>query len=138
MDTLLIGLIVLMSVAILLLAGAFFTLATAVGKIGRLSESISELTSTINDEVVPTAREARNALAGVNDLTGKLGETADRINRVAADVERVLEGSYVAEVAGKAIKSSASGLLSVYEGLKQGIRTLRESKESVKGGSSDG
>jgi len=40
-------------------------------------------------------------------------------------------------VAGKIAQSSASGLVSVYEGLKQGIRTLRGSQKAAKGGSSD-
>lgn len=134
MDGLLILAVVLTSIALLLLAVAFVVLAVMVGKIGRLSVEITKFVEDAREELIPAAAEARSTLANINKLTNRTAEIAECVGRVAEKAECLLDGAYVAEVAGKVVKSSASSLLSVYEGIKQGIKTLRGSKEKNEGG----
>ncbi|MDI6828895.1 MAG: DUF948 domain-containing protein [Armatimonadota bacterium] len=134
MDGLLILAVVLTSIALLLLAVAFVVLAVMVGKIGRLSVEITKFVEDAREELIPAAAEARSTLANINKLTNRTAEIAECVGRVSEKAECLLDGAYVAEVAGKVVKSSASSLLSVYEGIKQGIKTLRGSKEKNEGG----
>ncbi|MDH7480366.1 MAG: DUF948 domain-containing protein [Armatimonadota bacterium] len=134
MEGLLIAAVVLTSIALFLLAVAFIILATMAGRIGKLSEEITKFVRDAREEFIPVAAEARSALANIDKLTNRAADIAERVSRVAEKAECLLDGAYVAEVAGRVVKSSASSLLSVYEGIKQGIKTLRKSKEGVEGG----
>lgn len=124
--------VVLSSIALFFMGIAFVVLAIALGRIGRLSDEISRLARTIDEEVGPTARDIRLAVNSVDKLVSRAAETMERIDRVAKEVERLLDVAYVADVAEKVAKTSVSGILSVYEGVKQGIRTLRGTRATAK------
>ena len=137
MGTLLAAVLALVSIAVLLLAVSFVVLARTAGKIGRVTEDLSHFLRTTEEELVPSVRDARNAIGNVDRLVVKLTQTVERADRVMLCAERLLDGTYVGSTTAKVVRSTASGLISVYEGVKQGIRTLRSSEETNKGGKTD-
>lgn len=128
------ALIVVAIVAIVLVALA---IADFLRKLGKTTEDVSRFLKVTEEELTSTAGEVRTALGSVDRLVKDVAETAERIDRLTCDVERLVEGVQVASAAAKAVKSSTAGLVSVYEGFKQGMRTLRGSKETNKEGTFD-
>ena len=101
-------------------------------KIGQMSEDLSHFLKTAEEELSSTTRDARTALDDIDQLVVRVTETVGRIDKLAAGTERLVEGAHIAGAAAKAMRSSTAGLVSVYEGVKQGIRTLRGSQETNK------
>ena len=134
-------LLVVGSVAIAVVAIAFTALALGVlreaRKIGQASEDLSHFLRSAEEELASTTREARSTLSNIDQLAVKSTETVERVSNVAAGAERLVDGAYLATAVAKAAKSSTAGLASVYEGVKQGIRTLCGSQETNEGGTSD-
>ena len=124
-------LLILGSISIIVITVAFVSLVQGilrqVGKVGQVSDDLSHFLKVTEDELVPTTRDARSALGGIDKLVVQITETVERVDNVAAGAERLLDASQVASAATSAVKSSAAGILSVYEGVKQGIKTLRGS-----------
>lgn len=124
MNTLLIVLAAVGLAAIIVVTVAVIVLAR---KFGRVADDVSHLLRTAEEEMIPTAHSIRYAIGDVDRLVVQVTETAGHIDRVAAGAERLIDTAQVATAASNVIKSSAAGLLSVYEGVKQGIKTLRGS-----------
>jgi len=105
--------------------------------IGQVARDLSHFLKTAEEELTGTAHDTRAALNNVERLVGTINETVVRVSRVAEVAERVLDAAFLANTAVKAVKSSTVGLTSVYEGVKQGIKTLCGYRETNKGGTSD-
>lgn len=122
---------VVASIAILAVAGAFVALVSGalkeLRKVGRATDELSELINTINTEIVPIAKSTTATLEEVDHLIADVTQTVGLVNRVAGGAERLMETAHVASAATQAVKSSTAGIISVYEGVKQGIKTLRGS-----------
>lgn len=103
-------------------------------KIGRTSEDLSRFLKATEDELLPTIRNARSTVSDVDRLVAGVTETVERIDRIATGAERLFDGTYVGSTAAQAMKSASARLLSVYKGVKQGIKALRGSKDTHKGG----
>ena len=129
------------SIAVIVVTIAFVALVQGAlrqaGKIGQASEDLSHLLRVAEEELIGIRRDARSTLDEIDRLAGKLTDTVERIGKAAAGAQRLLDGVYVVSTAAKAVKSSTAGLLGVYEGVKQGIRILRGSQRTDKGGISD-
>lgn len=122
---------VIASIAILAVAIAFVVLVRSalqvLKKVGRTVDDLSELTSTLNREVVPITQNAASTLEDANKLIREVNQTVELVNRVAGGADRLIETARMATAASQAVKTSTAGLISVYEGVKQGIKTLRGS-----------
>lgn len=128
------ALIVVAIVGILVIAGS---IADFLRKIGRASEDLSHFLKVTEEELTATATEVRNTLTSVDRLVTDVAETAERIDRLTCEAERLVEGARMASAAARAVKSSTAGVVSVYEGIRQGIKTLWGSKEINKEGTYD-
>ncbi|MHB0913678.1 MAG: DUF948 domain-containing protein [Armatimonadota bacterium] len=119
---------IISSIAVIVAATAFVVLVrgllSAARKVERAGDDISRLAKSVSDRIVPSASET---LEDIDRLVRDLDDTALRVDRVAAGVEGLLDAEQAAEAVGKLAKSSAAKLLSVYAGLRQGIRSLRGS-----------
>jgi uncharacterized protein YoxC len=93
-------------------------------KLGQASEDLSRVLHIVEDELPRTTGGMRAALVDVQTLTTQLTATTQRIEQVASRAEGLLD---IEATATKVAKSSAIGLVSVYEGVRQGIKTLRGS-----------
>ena len=127
-----------LSIAVLVIAGAITMLVSGVlreaRKLGRTAEDLSSLMNTTEDELTQTTQHARNALLDVDRLVVELTETVRHVDNAAAGIERVVDTVETASSALNIVKSSTDGILSVYEGVKQGIRTFRGSLKTDKEG----
>jgi len=102
-----------------------------------VTRDLSHFLRTAEEELTGATHDARSTLNNIERLVGTINETVVCVSRVAEGAERLLGGAYLAATAAKAVKSSAVGLTSVYEGVKQGIKTLCGYQEADKGGTSD-
>lgn len=127
-----------LSIAVLVIAGAIAMLVSGAlreaRKLGRTAEDLSRLMNTTEDELTQTTQHARNALLDVDRLVVELTETVRHVDNAAAGIERVVDTVETAASALKMVKSSTDGILSVYEGVKQGIRSFRGPRETEKEG----
>ncbi len=132
---------VVATIAIIVVAVGFIALVRGVlgglGKIVKTSEDASHFLRIAEEELAGTASEVRSAVSDVDRLVLKATETVERIDNVAEIGERLMDGAFVASSVAKTVKSSTATLISVYEGVKQGIRILRGSQETKKGGTSN-
>jgi hypothetical protein len=108
-------------------------------KVGQATEDLSHLLRAAEEEIVPTVREARTTLSDADRLIVCATETVHRVDRVTGGIEHLLDGSVAGLAASKTVKSASATLLSVYEGLRQGIRILRGSSDETHhdGGTTD-
>ena len=134
-------LFVVLSIAAIVVAAAFAVLVSGIlreaRRIGRTCEDVSEFLKRTEEELTSTARDARTALGDIDQLLVKTTETVSHIEKVSEEAERLLSGAHMASAAAKAVQSSKAGVFSVYEGVKQGIRTLWGLQETNKEGTSD-
>lgn len=127
----------LIVVAIVAIIFVVMVIADFLRKLGKTTEDVSHFLKVTEEELTSTAHDVRATLSDVDRLISDVADTTGRINRLTCEIERLVEGAQVASAAAKAVKSSTAGLVSVYEGFKQGIRTLWGSKETNKEGTFD-
>jgi len=134
-------LLAVLAIAIVVIAAAFAVLVRGALRhmrgIGEVTRDLSHFLRTAEEELTGATRDARSTLNNIERLTVTTNETIARVSRVAEEAERLLGGAYLAVTAARAVKSSAVGLTTVYEGVKQGIKTLCGYREVDKGGTSD-
>lgn len=129
------------SIAVLVIAGAVVLLVSGLlrelAKIGRTSEDLSSFLKAAEVELAATTKDVRTAISDVDRTVTGVNETVERVGRISAAVEGLLEGTHIAATAAKGFRSSSAGVISVYEGIKQGIRALWSSQETNKEGTTE-
>lgn len=136
-------LLVVSTIAIVVIAWAAVVLTQGVlreaRKIGQATEDISRLLKATEDELVPTIRDARTAVNDADRLIVCATETVHRVDRLTGGAEDLLEGSIAGLAANRTVRSASATLLSVYEGVRQGIKILRGSSAEThhQGGATD-
>jgi len=122
-------LLIVATVAIAVVAWAAVILALGVlrevRKIGQATEDVSRLLRTAEGELTPAIRDTRTAINDADRLIVCATETVHRVDRLTGGIEGLLEGSVAGLTGSKTVKSASATLLSVYEGVRQGIRVLR-------------
>lgn len=135
------ALMVISAIAIIVVTVGFLALVNGIlggmRKIEKTSEDLSHFLKMTEEELTCTVNEVRDAVADADRLILKATETVERVDNVAAIGERLLDGAFVTSTVAKTVKSSTATLFSVYQGVKQGIKILRGSQETKKGGISN-
>lgn len=135
MEALLVVLVILMSVILItLVLGLVLYLR-------RLDEATREMVSTlraVRENMVPLADDTRQTLANVDGLVGELRKEVAQIRHITTSVENLVEGRTIVEGAERAVTSSRATLVSVLEGIKQGLKALRSPKKESKEESDNG
>jgi len=103
-------------------------------KLGRTAEDLSSFLKTTEQELASTTENLRHAVLDVDRLVTEITCTVSKVERAASGIERIVEGVQAAAAATKIVRSSTGGLVSVYEGVKQGIKSLRGLQETDKEG----
>lgn len=116
-----VGAIVLIIIAVAFVALVLGTLRT-MRKIGQASEDLSCLLKNYSE----LSQDVHVILNDTDKLITGITETAERVDNIAEGAERLLNTAQVASTAIKSIRLSSAGLISVLEGVKQGIKTLRD------------
>ena len=125
----------LTTLVVLLSAILIALVAGLVTYLRRLNAAVSEIAQTqktLRERVMPLSDDARQLIADTSGLVRSAREEVDRLIRITESLERLIEGKTVADAAGKAIASSRLVLVSLLEGLKQGLKTLRRSEAKPK------
>ncbi|MHB1001419.1 MAG: DUF948 domain-containing protein [Armatimonadota bacterium] len=121
------ALLVIESIAVIVVTAAIVILVSGllreIRKIGKASEDLSRVLTTLDDELAPTLTDVRSAVGNVDKLVADLSQTVKKVDKAAVGVENLIQNASAV----KALKSSTANLISVYEGVKQGIKTLRGS-----------
>lgn len=106
-------------------------------QIGRAVRDIEAVAKTIRHDLPPLSGEAHQVLAGAKDLVDTARDEVDRISRISRHVENLVEGRTVVDVANKAVTTSKTTIVSVIEGIKQGLKTIKTEKKKTKESSND-
>ena len=136
-------LLVVATIGIVVIAWATVVLTRGIlcetRKIGQATEDISRLIGAVEEELVPTVRDARTVLNDADRLIVCATENVHRVDRVTGGIEHLLDGSVAGLVASKTVKTASATLLSVYQGVMQGIRILRGTPDETNqdGGKTD-
>ncbi|MGB9588335.1 MAG: DUF948 domain-containing protein [Armatimonadota bacterium] len=134
-QTLLVGLsVATIAVAFVLLVRGILR---QVARIAQTLDEVSRFLRTAEQDLSAAARDIRVAAQGISKLASTSTSAAERIDSVAKSIQRLVDGAEIAAVAAKTLRSSTAGITSVYEGVKQGIRTLCGFRETEKGGTSN-
>lgn len=130
MTGLLVACIVLLSVVVIVLVVG---LAVVSRRIGRAAGEMEETLRVMREEVLPLSGDLRQVLVNVDGLARSTREAVERVDRVAEAVGHLVEGRAAVGAASRAVESSRVTVVSLLEGIKQGLKTLRwarnESKE---------
>lgn len=117
-----------LAVAVLVIAVAFAVLVSGllrtIRKVEQTCEDLSGLVKATEGELTETTQCARDTMADVDRLVIEVTGTVSHVDRAACGVERIVDTIETATTAVRLARSSTGGLLSVYEGVKQGIRSL--------------
>ncbi|MEN6357523.1 MAG: hypothetical protein ABFD83_10635 [Armatimonadota bacterium] len=99
----------------------------------RLAGATRELEATLKvfrEEITELAEEAGRVLRHTNELVIAARMQVDHVGRAAQSVEDLVEGKTIVGAAERAVSSSRTTLISVMQGIKEGIKTLRSAKQS--------
>ncbi len=136
-------LLVVATIAIVVIAWAAVALTQGIlreaRKMGQATEDISRLLKTTEDELAPAIRDARTAINDADHLIVCATETVHRVDRLTGGIEGLVEGPVAGLAANRTVRSASATLLSVYEGVRQGIKILRGSSAEThqQGGATD-
>lgn len=142
LNTLLVLLVVLMSVTLITLiigmAVYLRRLSAATQEVATAARDAAESFRAARDAMVPLANDTRLAVANLDELVSRARAQVETVERVTGLVERVMEGRTITDAAGKAVSTSRSTLLAALEGLKEGLKSLRRSKQGTEEERTDG
>lgn len=131
----------LTALSIATIAVAFVLLVRGVlRQLARITQTLDELSHflrTVEQELSTAIRDIRSAAQEIGKLASTSTSAAERIDNVAKSIQRLVDGAEIAAIAAKTLRSSTAGITSVYEGVKQGIKTLCGFRETEKGGTSN-
>lgn len=129
---------VALTIAVVVIAGAFAVLVSGIlretRKLGRTFEDLSQLMKTTELELAETTKSARESLVVVDQLLFEVTDTVAHVDHAAQGIGRLVANVQAATSAVQLVRSSTNGLAGVYEGVKQGIRTLWGSHDTDKEG----
>jgi len=132
--------LIIVSVSVMVVTVALVVLVRGllceIRKIGKAGEDLSRVADSIDREIVPAIKDARATMANTDILVRSATQAIKRIDGIADGLDHLVHNNIAGAIAAKAVKSSATSLLSVYEGVRKGIKTLRDSKDT-QGGNSD-
>jgi len=104
----------------------------------RLNSTADEMEKTmraVRERIVPLSDDTRELVANADGLVGDARTQIQRLDRLCESAEGLLEGKTIGDAAAKAASASKVTVLSVLEGVKQGLKVLRsaqaESKEEL-------
>jgi uncharacterized protein YoxC len=131
-------LILIISFSVGAIAVAFIFLVRGIlkqaEKITQTLDEVSHFLRTTEEELIIAARNIQTAAQEISKLASTGTLTVERIEKLAKSIQRLVDGAEIATLIAKTLKSSTAGVTSVYEGIKQGIKTLCGVCETTKGG----
>jgi len=117
-------------IAIVVLAAA---MAVSVGvliymavRIYRAHKEISEFLADMKAELLPALQQMQQALGEVDSAAREARLRLERVDKILAAVERLLDGTTLAVAMSRTFKASESTMTGLIEGIKEGLRTLRK------------
>jgi ABC-type transporter Mla subunit MlaD len=106
-------------------------------KVGKACEDTSGFLQVAKESCAELTSDTHTTLGDIDRLVSGLANTAEHIDKVAEGAERLVSGAHVAATVAKTLRATTAGLVSVLEGVKQGIKTLHGSDEINEGGTQD-
>jgi uncharacterized protein YukE len=94
-------------------------------KVGKASEDISKLTSSINEQITPTVEDIKASLRSINAVVSEASNTINHANQLIDSTDKLIRFNKVTNV----LKSSAANLINVYDGIRKGIKNSRDPKK---------
>lgn len=126
--------LIIASISVIIVTIAFVLLVKGVlceiRKIGKASEDLSKAADSLEHDIAPAIKDIRATVSSTDVLVKNTTQTISRIDRIADSVDQLIHNTYITTTAAKALKSSTAGIISVYEGVRKGIKSLRDSKET--------
>lgn len=126
----------LLVVVVILMAATLITLVVGlllyIRQLGRAVTEIEQTLKAVRKDVLPLSNDIKRTLGNVDGLVDSLRMQGDRVGRVAQAAEQLLDGRAVTRAAGTAVNMSRNTVVSVLEGLRQGLMVLRGAKSGSK------
>ena len=130
-----------LALAALVIAGAFAILVSGLlrelKKLGRTCEDLSTLLNTTERELASTTEVVRQTVSDVDGVVVGVSNTMRKVEKVVSGIENIVERAQTITSVAGVVRSSSGGFLSVYEGIKQGIRTLWGLQDTDKEGTAN-
>ena len=101
-------------------------------QLNRTTREMELTLRAVRTSVVPLAEDVGRTLADVDELLRSSRAQVERVGWLVQSIENLVEGKTVVDAANRAVSSSRTTLVSVLEGVKQGLRILRGSREDIK------
>jgi uncharacterized protein YoxC len=124
MTALLVTVTVLLSVTLIIIVVG---LAFYFRRLDSATRQMEETLKAIREEIVPLSDDAGRLLRHANELVIAARMQVDRVGRAAQSVENLMEGKTIVGAAEKAVSTSRTTLISMVQGVKEGIKNLRSS-----------
>lgn len=128
-ETLLVVVTVLLSITLILMIVGIIVIFR------RLEQTTDQMTKTmksVQESIGPLATDMRHTLANIDSLCDNTRAQMQRVGRFVEAIEHIIEYKSIASLAGKAAFSSKVTLVSLFEGLKSGLKALKSVKQEPK------
>lgn len=127
MTGLLVACIVLLSATIILM---IVGMGICIRRLGGTAREMEDTLRTVREEVLPLAADLKRVLGNADTVFDSAQAEVERVSRITESIEHLVGGKTVVDAAGKAASTSKATVVSVLEGLRQGLKTLRGKRES--------
>ncbi len=123
MEPVLIAAVAVMTVLMLLSVGILIYIAFQVRE---SHKELSKLLSETRDELLPAVSDLRNTMHSVDCAAHSAKEKLENAQRIMNSIERIVDGTTLAYLMSKAVKSSGSTLAGVVAGLKEALNVMKK------------
>ena len=103
-------------------------------KVGRTCEDLSQFLNTTEQEIASTTEVVRQTVTDLDGVVAGVSRTVEKVESAVTGIEQIVQRAQAASSVARMVRSSTGGFASVYEGFKQGIRTLCGTQDSDKEG----
>jgi uncharacterized protein YoxC len=123
---LLVAVIVLLSVTLTVLVVG---LLVYIGRLNRAVDEGAGALKSVRETVVPVAGDLRRLIEDTDELVRDTRKQVEAVGNVVGTAQRLVDGKPIMDAASRAAASSRSTLVSVLEGIREGLKSLRSARK---------
>lgn len=128
----LVVLIVLLSVILITLVVG---IALVIRRIQKTAREVEATLKVVREGIVPLVSQFGQAVSNFDSLVYSTRAEIGKVGQFVKYIEKLLELRNIAGTAGKAVLTSKINVVSVLEGIRQGVKVLKGSRNDAKEGS---
>lgn len=134
MEPILIIAVVVMTILMLLSVGILIYIAC---KVKESHQELSKLLEETRNELLPAVSDLRNTMHSVDSAAQSAKDKLETAQRIMHSLERIVDGTTLAYIMSRAVKSSGSTVAGVLAGLKEALAVLKKPAQIEKAENSE-